>query len=183
MKAKHCLNSGLVLGYAAWFLAGCTSEIDEYQQYRKQQQVEGATPAFNPAHFKEAERRHVAVFFEIVGGNLQLAARPAQLRPGNLPYRSQTAGDVVVVYRDNAGKELGRYATLDPILARSCDSEKRRVGELKPLPDGLVVEVLLPYDPHIQTVDIGRPGKEPLSFRIGGRIDGAVKAKEATSER
>ncbi len=89
---------------------------------------------------------------------------------------------MLVVYRDADGKELGRYATQDPILARSCDSERGLVGELKPLPNGVVIEVLLPVDARIRSVDVGRPDQKPLTFPIGRQIDDGSQTKPPATQ-
>ena len=87
----------------------------------------------------------MAVFFNIVDGVLIPSSRSADIRPGRMPHHSKTSGNVMIVYKGPDEKELGRYATEDPILVRSCDFDKGKVGELKPIDKG-TVEILLPYD-------------------------------------
>jgi hypothetical protein len=170
MKRNSTIQTVLLLMLVAWFTTACDA-YNEYEQYRQVKKAQDATRAFTPTYYKDTQRRHLVVYFEIADGRLRPSARPAERRPGKLPYRSASAGNVLVVYRDADGKELGRYATEDPMLVRSCDSEHGLVGELKRLSDGVVIEVLLPDDARIRSVAFGRPNEKPLTFPIGRQID------------
>lgn len=162
-------------------LTGCGS-MGQYSEYNKQQKAADATPSFDPAYFKDSKRRHLAVTFDIEEGVLKQPTKPIEVRPGNLPYRSATAGDVVIVYRDKSGKELGRYAVHDPVLARSCESDEGREGELKTIPNGNV-EVLLPLDSRIAQVDVGRPNKKAKQFPIEDKMKSVIEKTEETNKQ
>lgn len=181
MNRSQAIRAAVLILLPAWVATGCTGSYDDYKQYRQGKEARDATAPFTPTYYKDPQRRHLAVYFEISDGQLQPSTRRAELRPGNPPYRSPTAGNVLLVYRDAEGKELGRYATQDPVLARSCDSDRGLVGELKPLPNGMLVEVLLPADARIRSVEIGRMGQKPKMFPIGRQIDEGMQAKPATA--
>lgn len=174
VSTVHVLMLSIV---GLWQVTGC-ADMQFYNDDSKRQEVEASTPAFNPAYFKDKERRHLAVAFEIVEGKLKLDFRPAQLRPGNMPYRTAAMGEVLVLYRDAAGKELGRYAIENPVLARSCDAGGRKpFGETKRL-DGARVEILLPDEPAIHSVEIGLVNEEGRSFDVSERVKNRGMAKQ-----
>jgi hypothetical protein len=169
MRRIKSASLGVLFLVAVVFAGGCATTGGPSKLQREQQSVAKHTPAFDPSYFKEPQRKHLAVFFDVREGELAPSKRAAQVRPGRMPHRSETAGNVIVVYRGVDGKELGRYAVEDPALARSCDFDRSRTGAVKPIPKG-TVEILLPYDPRIGTVEISRVGGKPRSFDIRPQI-------------
>lgn len=160
----------IVIATGIWLVTGC-ADIELYKNDNKRQEVENKTPAFNPAYFKDVDRRHLAIVFDVVDGKLRPDPQPAQQRPGSMPYRTATAGNVLIIYKDALGKELGRYAVEDPVLARSCDFEEgQRIGETKPLKHAKV-EILLPDDSAIHSVVIGRIDGKSKSFDISAQVE------------
>lgn len=162
---------------ATAILWGCAASRAEYKSHRLRQKAERNTPPFTPAYFKQKERRHMAVFFDIVDGTLTPSRRTAEIRPGRMPYRSATTGNVLVIYKAADGKELGRYAIEDPVLARSCDFDSGKTGELKPIERG-TIEILLPYNPAITTVEIGRIEGKLREFDFGYQIREGLKGEQ-----
>lgn len=150
---------------------------EEYKFYNSRDKAEKNTPSFSPTYFKDEGRRHMAVFFNIVDGVLMPSSRSADIRPGRMPHHSKTSGNVIIVYKGPDEKELGRYATEDPILVRSCDFDKGKVGELKPIDKG-TVEILLPYDPLITAVEIVRIDGKRKTFDFSIQIKGGLKSKK-----
>ena len=159
-------------------LNGCAAfGGEEYKFYNSRDTAEKNTPAFNPAYIKDKDSRHMAVFFDIVDGRLKPSPRPAEIRPAKMPYRSKTAGSALIIYKGADGKELGRYATEDPIIVRSCDFDEGKLGELKTIDKG-TVEILLPYDPLITSVDIERIGSKPKTYDLSRQIKIGTERKE-----
>lgn len=155
-------------------LSGCATVMRDQKFASNRKKVEKNTPPFDPAYFKQADRKHLAIFFDIKDGRLVLSDRPAQVRPARMPYRSPTAGNVDVVYRDAGGKQIGRYAIYDPVVARSCDVDEGRKGAIKRLQKG-TVEILVPYDPKISTVEIAPKGGKFTSFEVSARIKAGLR--------
>ena len=162
------LSPLLLCGLGICFLTGCTETTwYEFQQAWDRSTLETSTPAFNPGYFKDTSLRHVAIFFDILDGQLVLNPRPAELRPGSLPYQSRSTGDVRIVYFDSSGQELGNYALENPLIARSCDfTGKLPMGESKPLPRG-AVEVLVPHNIAIAHVKVGLLNENGKRFQVG----------------
>ncbi len=156
--------------------SGCSAGANEYRFEKDRRKIEDNTPPFNPAYFKKADSKHISVFFDIVEGELILSKKPAQVRPGQMPYRSKTAGSVLVIYKGADGKELGRYATEDPALARSCDFEAGKKGNVKPIERGRA-EILLPYDPKITTLEIGLKEGKKKTFNIGSQVNEGLRGE------
>ncbi|NIP23807.1 MAG: hypothetical protein GWN67_01280 [Phycisphaerae bacterium] len=154
--------------------SGCATVMRDQKFASNRKKVEKNTPPFDPAYFRQADRKHLAIFFEVKDGRLVLSDRPAQVRPARMPYRSPTTGDVVVVYRDAGGKQIGRYAISDPVVARSCDVDKGRKGAVARLQKG-TVEILVPYDPEISTVEIAPKEGKFTSFKVGARIKSGLR--------
>jgi hypothetical protein len=170
MSVKSVLRLAVLLSLVI-AATGCGGSLSEYGQHRRVTRAQKATPPFSPIYYKDLEQTHVAIQLEVADGRLRLAARPADRRPGKMPYHPSTAGSVLVVYKDAEGKELGRYWSQDPMLARTCDAERGRERGLKPLPDGTVIELLLPDDPRIRSLEIGRRDQKPVSIGLEGQIE------------
>jgi hypothetical protein len=166
-----CITSLMVVNGCAVFGG------ENYKFYNNRDTVENNTPTFNPTYLQDKERQHMAVFFDIVDGELKPSSKPAELRPAKIPYRSKTAGSVFIIYKGADGKELGRYATEDPILVRSCDFDKGKLGELKAIEKG-TVEILLPYNPLIKTVDIRRINGKPRTYDFSRQIKMGIERKK-----
>lgn len=90
-------------------------------------------------------------------------------------HRSASAGSVLVIYRNGKGKEIGRYATEDPLLIRSCDLDDPRGGVVRLLKRG-TVEVLLPFDRAISSLEIGRAEGRMRRYEIGGLVQHVTEA-------
>ncbi|MCJ7662842.1 MAG: hypothetical protein MUO24_01225 [Desulfobacterales bacterium] len=178
MDKKNIYIALIIVIASIVIVGGCTLVGgDEYKLYNSRDKEEKNTASFNAAYFKDKERRHMAVFFDIVDGVLTPSSRPAEVRPGRMPHRSKTAGNVIIVYKGQDGKELGRYAIEDPILVRSCDFDKGKVGELKPINKGMV-EILLPYNLMITTVEIERADGKRKAFDFSTQIEKTLKIKK-----
>jgi len=164
----------LVWGLGVFLLAGCTGKTwHEFQMAKDRDTLETHTPGFNPGYFKKQSSQHLAIFFDIVEGEIVLNPRPAELRPGSLPYQSRSAGDVRIAYFDSTEKELGHYALENPLVARSCDFEgKSRMGETKPILRG-TIEVLVPNNMAITYVEIGPTHQKGKRFKVGEVIKGS----------
>ena len=76
---------------------------------------------------------------------------------------------MIVVYKGVDGKEIGRYSIDDPVLARSCDFDFEKAGDTKPMKLG-TAEILLPYDPKIATLGIGRVDGKLKLFNVSPQI-------------
>lgn len=150
---------------------------EEYEFYNSRKKVEKNTPSFSPSYFKDKERRHMAVFFNIVDGVLVPSSRPADIRPGRMPHHSKTSGNVSIIYKGADEKELGRYAIEDPILVRSCDFDKGKMGEIKPIDKG-TVEILLPYNPLISIVEVVRIDGKRKTFDFSEQIKSGLRSKQ-----
>ncbi|MFC1511717.1 hypothetical protein ACFL5H_00795 [Candidatus Latescibacterota bacterium] len=161
------LISVMVIGGCAMFGGG------DYKFYNSRDNVEKDTPPYNPSYYRDQESRHMAVFFDIVDGLLIPSSRVAEIRPGRMPYRSETSGNIMIVYNGPDGRELGSYATEDPILARSCDFDDGNVGEIKIIEKG-TIEVLLPFNRSIAEVEIGKVGEESKTFDFSVQIKKAI---------
>lgn len=170
MTRMKCNRIASLIVLSIWLVAGCsTTNKREYHSYKEEQKLKRLSGDFDPAYFKSTENRHMAVFFKISDGKLQPASTPPQTRPGSMPYRSADAGNVLVIYRDSNGKELGRHAVEDPLLARSCDFDDNKTGRLNPLPENTSIEILLPDLPAITHIEIGRIDGKRKTFEIKGR--------------
>lgn len=165
----------IFIGLLSVYLSGCSDAMDDYNQYKEQDDVAEKTPDFDPAYFKDTKQRHMAVFFDIQNGKLILSARPAQIRVGNMPYKPESAGNVKIVYKNKKGKTLGSYSVFDPILARSCDQQKGGLkGEFKTIAKGTVA-VLLPLNQKISQIEIISADNKRNSYKIGGRIKKGIE--------
>lgn len=177
MNGKMLMGIAAAVSMLGLLATGCDSDLmKSYNRDRERQEVESKTPPFNPSYYRDATRRHLAISFDIADGVLTASDSPAQVRPGRLPYHSPTAGNVLVVFKDAKGKELGRYAIEDPALARSCDFDQSRVGDVKPIKRGKV-EILLPFNLSIESVQIGRIGKAGKEFSVRDQIAAAKLEK------
>ena len=172
MTRMKCNRIASLAVLGIWLVSGCsTADKREYKAYKEQQKIQRLSGDFDPAYFRNTENRHMAVFFRISGGKLQPVATPPQSRPGGMPYRSADAGNVLVIYRDSSGKELGRYAVEDPLLVRSCDFDNNKTGLLNPLPENTSIEILLPDLPTITQIEIGRIDGKRKTFKINRGSD------------
>ncbi len=156
------------LGLVVFFFTGCTGKTwQEFQMARDRENLEDNTPAFNPGYFKNQTNQHLALFFEIIEGQLTLSSRPAELRPGSLPHQNRSAGNVEIKYFDGTGEKLGQYAIEDPLIARSCDVEAGEImGETKNIPSG-TVEILLPDNLMITQIEVSPIKKKGIHFQVG----------------
>ena len=169
MKIVALISFVLML---SWLSGGCARKNAENQLAEDREKVEKSISAFNPAYFRDNDRKHITVFFDIVDGNLSISPRPAEIRPGRLPFRAASAGPFLVVYKNAEGKELGRYATEDPTVVRGFDSSGDNKPSLKSIRDG-TIEILLTANPAIATVEIGRIDGEPRSFSVSEQVKNA----------
>lgn len=166
----------LFIGLLSVYLTGCSDAMDDYDRYKAQNDVAEKTPDFDPAYFKDTKQRHMAVFFDIQDDMLRLSDRPVQVRPGNMPYRSESAGNVKIVYKNAEGKTLGSYSTYDPILARSCDEQRGGLkGEFKTIVKG-TVEVLLPLNQQISQIEIISADDKRKSFKVEEHVNKGINA-------
>jgi hypothetical protein len=155
-------------------LIGC-EEYDKYQYYGDRTHVENNTLPFDAAYRRRVPLRHIVVFFEVVKESLYVSPDSAiQVRPGRLSYRTATAGDFLVIYKDIQDVELGRYAREDPRYIRSYDIETNRRRGLYAIQEG-TIEILLPYDTRIHTIEVGRKGEASVSYNIKDKIFGVTK--------
>jgi len=176
MKKRKINQLLLIIPAMLLFFHGCEG-YSEYKHEEERTKVETKTPAFNPEYFKDKNRQHIAVFFDIVNKKLQISSQPVQVRPGKMPYRPKAGGAVTVVYKDSEGKELGRYSTADPMLARSCDLEAGK-GKHEKLIEKGAIEILLPYDTRIATLEITGADKKPRSFPISQKIKEGLRKRD-----
>ncbi len=137
-------------------LIGCNGSVTTRQR------VEAETAPFNPAYFMDETKRHWAVPFDVVHGELELADRPIEERPGPLRYFPPGAGNTTVIYRDMYGGELGRYQMEDPTQTRSCDFDQKKSpakkrgrprGGKEKLKGGQV-DILVPADARIAQIEV-----------------------------
>lgn len=152
-------------------LTGCASEsIDGREtnsEYRERRSVEAEKKGFDPAYFRRVESRHMAISFDIVEGKIQASSRPAEIRPGLMPRRSES-GSVAIAFEDATGKLLGSYGVEDPLLARSCDFDDGP-GELAPIMSGRI-EVLVPLNENVHQIRFSAFGKQPLVFDVAENV-------------
>lgn len=174
MKATNYAIVCFFIGMVLVLSSGCGIDSKDMKYAIKRHNIEKNTPPFDPSYFKQEERRHLAIFFDVNDGQLVLSDRSAQVRPSRMPYRSPTAGDTVVVYRNAEGKQLGRYATFDPLIIRSCDLDAGRIGANKRMRRG-TVEILIPYEPKISILEIGPKGGKLISFNVSSQIKAGLK--------
>jgi len=137
-----------------------------YKLTQQHQSVSKQTSTFNPAWFKDTEHMHAAILFQVKNGQISTPPLPAELRPGALPYRSQKGSQVTVVYFDSDEKEIGRYASEDPILARSCMTSGRGV---QPLAQGFF-EVLVPANRKISALTLISRNAKPVQYNIAKQM-------------
>ena len=162
----------IVLLTSSWLASGCAGIRAEQRSEHDRRLVEATTRPFNPAYFKDETRRHRAIPFDIVNGELELSARSIEERPGPLPYRPPGAGSVVVIYKDAQGRTLGRYAIPDPTGARSCDLDNGKiVGEVKRIEEGKV-DLLVPVDDRIVQIEVSR---KPKRFELSEKLKEVMK--------
>lgn len=134
-------------------IIGCTRQQNNRQMTSKRDQISKEIRPFQADYFKDATRRHVAVFFEVKEGKLESSTRPAEVRPGNMPYRSKVGGGVMIRYADESGKVLGQYFVENPIMARTCDFDYDGVGDVSPM-EGAIVEILLPFQAQLTSLEV-----------------------------
>ncbi len=138
---------------------------------------EGAQPS-NAYDFYHDNHKHIMLFFDIIKGELVPSSRPAQVRPGNMPYPSVATGSPMVIYKGADGEELGHYPIDYAVLARSHDFDAgKAVGDTKPDERGTAV-VLLPYDPKITTLEIMGPEGKVKTFDIRPEIKRIIGTQE-----
>lgn len=177
MTNTNSLPAFLVAVCSLILLSGCGRNSEDYEFHQNSQELEDNTPPFNPTYFKDSDRQHMAVFFNISNGMLSLSNRPAEIRPGDMPYHTATGGNVLIIYKDADGKELGRYAIEDPVLARSCDFDDGAIGELRRIPSG-TTEILLPYNENIASIDLGRVDGKLKTFSVARIVKSSVNGQD-----
>ena len=170
-------NLTLPLLLIALACAACGGTKSERKQAADRDRAESATAPFDATYFKDPEHAHLAFVFEIEDGQLKFSDGVPGRRPGAAPYRASGAGSVRVTYRDSAGKELGNYSIEDPVLARSCDFDGEREGELKPIPRG-TAEIIVPANPAIATIEISTGKERILRFDVSAQIKKALGGKD-----
>lgn len=158
-------------------IGGCAT-VAETKRFVDRDRAEANTDPFRPAPAAVAPRRnemHLAVFFDATDGQLALAARPAELRPGRLPYRRRSAGPFEVSYRNAQGRIIGSYRRDDPATVRVCDTAQGAPLGAVPIATG-VVEVLVPADFSIATLQFTRLGEKPQTVPVADLIRRAAAA-------
>ncbi len=136
---------------------------------------------FNPGYFKDENQRHLAIHFRIEDGKLAInKEKDGESHSGNLPY--SPGGDTVVVYKDSNGTEIGRYSIEDPSKSRSCDLiDDKRLGVF-PLEKG-DVELLLPTNPDIASIDIIYADKDPQTIYVHEIVKAVFDKSERNKKR
>ena len=157
-----------------WVLAGIiwftlSLQNGEERLFKDRERAEKNTPPFNPEYFKEKEKKHIAVFLEIFQDTLTPSSRSAEIRPGNLPFRSKSMGPVTIIYKGANGQEIGRYAIEDPLIIRSSD-----IKDTKPIRRS-TIEILLPLNLTIRTIEIGSVEGLLREFDISKQIENLTK--------
>ncbi|MCZ6573534.1 MAG: hypothetical protein O7C98_10265 [Planctomycetota bacterium] len=170
-------NLTLPLLFTALAFSGCAGTKSERKQAADRDRVESATAPFDATYFRDREHMHLALVFEIVDGQLRFGDGVPGRRPGSPPYRAPGAGSVRITYRDSSGKELGNYSIEDPVLARSCDFDQEREGELKLIARG-TAEIIVPANPAIATVEISTGKDRVLRFDVSAQIKKALGDKD-----
>ena len=169
-NTRIVVSSFLATAVLVLIVMNCAEEREKYNLYRERQHIEDNTPAFDPLYFTDSQHRHLALYLEIEDGDLSLANRKAELRPGNMPYHPMKSGAFVIKYISNDGTELGRYAIEDIRYLRSCSELN---DNIKPIITG-TIEVLLPADYRIDSVSFYPPHADSLSFYVGDKIKIAI---------
>lgn len=111
---------------------------------------EGGAP-FDPEYYRHSE--HFALLLHATIGPPAPADHMVEIRPGPAPFRPPDGGAVTVTYHDSSGNELGRFALPDLPFLPEAD-----------------IELLLPANPHIATVEIGPVHGRTLRFDVGADI-------------
>ncbi|UCC67247.1 MAG: hypothetical protein JSV79_08905 [Armatimonadota bacterium] len=177
INAKAGSIAALLVAFS-WLATGCGERGRDVELARQRQDVLDSVPPFDPGYFQDAARTHIAVFFDIVDGELRLSPRPAEIRPGLPPFRPLSAGPVLVVYSDETGEELGRYAIEDPTMIRWCHPEVPDASGVRQIQTG-TAEILLPHNRAIAVVEIGPSDGEMARFDVSGQIAEAREAQPA----
>jgi hypothetical protein len=164
-----------LLALAVSASSALAEEDDQY--YKDRKKVEKATPAFDPAYFKDGEMSHYVIFVDVIGGKLVLSDKPAQIRPGKMPHRAKTSRAPLRITYLADGKALGSYTVRDPFMVDSYDPvDGPKEGVITPMRKG-VVEILLPYQPGIQSVRISRNEKTLSELDVTEKLKKAQKPK------
>jgi hypothetical protein len=130
---------------------------DTSATYQDRKEAEKNSAPFNPASLYSGENRHVAVFFDVVDGDLVLSDRGAMVMYGNMPYKSKTGGSFIVIAEDREGKEVLRYYTADIRLVRAFDGVRKESAFIENARD---LFIQIPYDQDIHQLEIGSTLKE-----------------------
>lgn len=173
MGAKFLCLVGISLLTAVIF-GGCAT-YERTTLYREHREIASRVDPFDPAWFGDPQHRHMAVFFQIIESRLVLQERPAERRPGDMPYRPAEGGPVSVIYFDADGIEVGRHIMHDPILARSCALPEGPAGNVRPL-NAAASEILLPDDERIAALSLRWTEQE------GQRFDFDIRSQMARIE-
>ncbi len=141
-------------------------------KFESRDKAERNTAPFNPLFFKNKQAQHIAVKFQVLEGG-RLRPVSAQVRAGKMPHRF-SGGKTVVSYRDEQGKELGRFSMHDPTMARSYEGNE---GNIRYLPPGSTFELALPYLRNIFRLEISGLGPQLSSqgFELGNIIKEALE--------
>lgn len=111
----------------------------------------GGTP-FDPEYYSRST--HIVLLVSSAAGPARPPEYRVEKRPGPAPFQPPDAGTVEVRYLDASGNELGHHAFPDQSLPREGD-----------------IELLLPANPEIATVELGPVQGRTLRFdvRVGIR--------------
>jgi hypothetical protein len=137
-------------------LAGCAREQKAGptpQQVSDLRAAEAKVRPFTPGMSRDLTAQHLALRFRVSDGALLLEPGAGQVRNGTMPYHPG-GGDYQVAYLNGAGRRIGGYRMEDPRWVRSCDTSVGGGVVRKPAA-GTVVEILVPRDSTIATLELG----------------------------
>ncbi|HEY1031269.1 MAG TPA: hypothetical protein VGD89_05815 [Flavipsychrobacter sp.] len=160
----------IVLSVAVLLLASCKGE--QQQQQGQEDELSKQLPEldrlagdYTPQQEGDFKTYHLALKGRVMNGVWMIDSNATYMRPGRLPYGAASGGDMMVVYTDASGKELGKYRVEHPGKQRTCDDGN---GGMK-VATSYDFEILLPGREDIGSVALQQDGKTVQQFKVPTR--------------